>query len=99
VSPSTAILQPSQALIPSGLANEPARSPRAREGNEHLIAQVKHALCATGYATLRAVTVTLRDQALVLQGQVFSYYLKQIAQETALSVPGVDELHNEILVV
>ena len=79
--------------------NAPASSPQSCEEGAHLAAQVEHALCATGYACLRSVTATLRDQAVVLQGRVPSYYLKQVAQEMALTVPEVRELRNELLVV
>jgi hypothetical protein len=40
----------------------------------------------------------IRQQLVVLRGAVPSYYLKQVAQETALHVPGIRRLRNELKV-
>jgi osmotically-inducible protein OsmY len=57
---------------------------------------VERALRSTGYGTLRAVAVTVRAKVVTLEGRVPTYYLKQIAQETALSVPGIDMACNNL---
>jgi osmotically-inducible protein OsmY len=45
---------------------------------------------------LRTVEVCARDGHVVLRGRVPSYYLKQVAQEVALAMPGVLQLRNEL---
>jgi osmotically-inducible protein OsmY len=64
-----------------------------------LAERVACALGATGYLPLRAVEVSVQGRVTVLQGRVPSYHLKQVAQVTALAVPGVQELHNDLVVV
>jgi osmotically-inducible protein OsmY len=61
-----------------------------------LAERIRRALDARGYASLRAVVVTVRDRVVLLGGQVASYFLKQLAQETALSVLGAREVHNSL---
>ena len=64
-----------------------------------LAQRVVRALGATGYLPLRAVEVSVHGRVTFLQGQVPSYYLKQLAQVCALAVPGVQELRNDCQVV
>jgi osmotically-inducible protein OsmY len=64
-----------------------------------LAERVEHALHATGYGSLRAVVVSVSARVVALLGRVSSYYLKQIAQETALAVPGAHQIHNGLDVV
>jgi osmotically-inducible protein OsmY len=61
-----------------------------------LAERVERALGATGYGSLRGIAVTVHGQLVILGGQVPSYYLKQVAQAAALSVPGVDQIRNEL---
>jgi osmotically-inducible protein OsmY len=56
----------------------------------------ERALRATGYAPLRGVKVTALGQMVILGGRVPSYYLKQVAQATALSLPGVGQVRNDL---
>lgn len=56
------------------------------------------ALDRTGYGWLRRVAVAAEGGSVVLQGRVPSYYLKQLAQEAVLAVPGVEVLRNELQV-
>jgi two-component system, OmpR family, response regulator len=60
---------------------------------------VKHALCATGYGALHDVEVSVSARIVILAGRVPSYYLKQIAQATALAVPGSHQIKNRLDVV
>lgn len=46
---------------------------------------VHEALCKTGLASLRELTVEESDEVVVVSGSVPSYYCKQVAQETALA--------------
>ena len=48
---------------------------------------------------LRRLLVEETDNAVVLQGAVSSYYLKQLAQETVMPVLSGRELHNRVAVV
>lgn len=61
-----------------------------------LAERVERALCATGYGFLRAARVSVVARKVVLEGQVPSYYLKQVAQATALAVPGVHLVRNDL---
>ena len=60
---------------------------------------VERALRATGYGSLRAVVVSVSAQVVILLGRVPSYYLKQIAQASALTVPGAHQIHNGLDVI
>jgi osmotically-inducible protein OsmY len=62
----------------------------------HLAERVERALHATGQGALRGVDVTAHARNVVLSGRVPTYYLKQIAQATALAVPGVHQVRNDL---
>jgi osmotically-inducible protein OsmY len=64
-----------------------------------LTERIERALRATGYGALRAIKVSVNARIVHLVGRVPTYYLKQIAQATALTVPGGHELHNGLDVV
>ena len=61
-----------------------------------LAARAGCALRATGFAPLRGVEVTVHGRLVILRGQVPDYYLKLVAQATALSVLGVDLVRNDL---
>jgi osmotically-inducible protein OsmY len=60
----------------------------------HLAEQVRRALIGTGYGPLRCINVTVQARRVTLEGRVSSYYLKQLAQTTALAIPGVAYICN-----
>jgi osmotically-inducible protein OsmY len=62
----------------------------------HLAERVERALRATGYGPLRGIEVVAHVRVVTLAGRVPSYYLKQVAQAIALSVPGVDQVRNDL---
>ena len=62
----------------------------------HLAEHVERALRTTGYGPLREIAVTAQVRLVILRGTVPSYYLKQVAQETALLVAGVDRVRNDL---
>jgi osmotically-inducible protein OsmY len=62
----------------------------------HLAERVGRALGATGYGPLRGIDVSVQVRLVIMAGRVPSYYLKQIAQTTALSVPGVAQVRNDL---
>jgi osmotically-inducible protein OsmY len=61
-----------------------------------LAERVDRALRATGYGSLRGVEVTVHGRYVILGGRVPSYYLKQVAQTTALTVPGARHVRNDL---
>jgi hypothetical protein len=64
---------------------------------DHCLAEnVERALCATGYGPLRDIDVIVHAHLVILGGRVPSYYLKQVAQMTALAVPGARHVRNDL---
>jgi hypothetical protein len=61
-----------------------------------LAERVERALRATGYGPLRGIAVTVQARLVILGGRVPSYYLKQVAQTTALAVPGACQVRNDL---
>src|SRR5262245_57127704 len=61
-----------------------------------LTESVERALRETGHMPLRAVQVSTCGRLVILQGQVPTYYLKQIAQTATLGVPGVEMVCNDL---
>lgn len=62
-------------------------------------ASVGDALEQAGVPALRQITVTERENLVILTGRLPSYYLKQLAQEAALPHLGHRSLDNRITVV
>ena len=54
------------------------------------------ALRATGYGPLRVIEVTVHARVVILEGRAPSYYLKQVAQATALAVAGARQARNDL---
>jgi osmotically-inducible protein OsmY len=81
------------ALLPP----RPTRSPASDD--RQLAERVERALRATGYGSLTEVAVAVHVRLVVPGGRVPSYYLKQVAQATALSVAGVERVRNDLKVV
>jgi len=61
--------------------------------------QVLDALRQSPFPALRKLSVRETDEAVIIHGRVASYYLKQLAQETVMTVLSNRELHNEVVVV
>lgn len=77
----------------------PAIPPHSREAaDQHLSARVHRALVSTGQFPLRRIRVAVHDGQVSLVGTLPSFYLKQVAQEAAMAVPGVHALDNQLLV-
>jgi hypothetical protein len=53
-------------------------------------------LAKTGYRPLKEITCNFRDGTLILQGEVPSYYHKQVAQEAMRKVHSVQIIVNQI---
>jgi osmotically-inducible protein OsmY len=61
-------------------------------------ADVREALRQTGYGDLHRVDVSVQGTRVCLNGRVSSFFLKQIAQTSVQTVPGVTELQNNLCV-
>lgn len=61
-----------------------------------LAERVGRALAATGYGPMRDIQVTVQARLVILEGRAPSYYLKQVAQASALAVPGVERVRNDL---
>ena len=61
--------------------------------------RVERAMQATGYGVLRNIQVIVDADIVYLVGCVPTYYLKQIAQATALAIPGIQVIHNRLDVI
>jgi osmotically-inducible protein OsmY len=70
--------------------------PRQSKEDLRLAERVERALRATGYGPLRGIEVTVHARLVILGGRVPSYYLKQVAQTTALAVSGARQVRNEL---
>ena len=66
--------------------------------DEILESRVRQEFATCGYSALRQVHVSSRGGCVYLEGQVPSYYLKQLAQVTALRAEGVTWICNELAV-
>lgn len=73
-------------------------APSLVSASDRLAERVRLALCATGYAGLRRLSIHADGSSVVLGGQVPSYYLKQVAQATAQGLDGVVQVVNQIRV-
>ena len=65
----------------------------------HAAAQATHALKKSSHPALRGLSVEGTEGNLIISGRVSSYYLKQLAQETIMSVREGMQLVNKVDVV
>jgi osmotically-inducible protein OsmY len=61
-------------------------------------ADVQAALRQSGYGDLHRVDVSVQGTRVCLNGRVSSFFLKQIAQTSVHSVPGITEVQNNLCV-
>ncbi|HEV7999879.1 MAG TPA: BON domain-containing protein [Planctomycetaceae bacterium] len=76
-----------------------AHSNRASEPGRRLHADVHRALVDNPYFAGHHLAIELRENEVVLSGELGSYFHKQMAQESVLGVHGVRRVHNQIRVV
>ncbi|MGI9471201.1 MAG: BON domain-containing protein [Rubripirellula sp.] len=67
-----------------------------RLDNAELVDSVCQRLGHSGHRGLRCVEVQVDNQRVVLSGTVGSYYLKQVAQETARQACPQHRVHNRL---
>jgi len=90
---------------PSGIAEDldceavqpEASFPRRPDGL--LTRLIRQKLDGSGPTALRTVDVRARQGHVRLEGQVPSYYLKQLAQNIAIQTPGVERVTNHLQVL
>jgi osmotically-inducible protein OsmY len=80
----------------TGAAQRAALLLRQRQDDLGLAELVERALRATGSGPLRGIEVTVHAGFIILGGRVPSYYLKQVAQATALAVAGARQARNDL---
>lgn len=71
---------------------------RQRTADQRIVDMACHALFASGYSQLRHLQVSFEHGRVTLQGQLPTYYLKQVAQSVILDVDGVREIDNDVRV-
>ena len=88
----------SPALLPAPRLDQAGHASLLMQDSDDpsLAENVECALRATGYGSLRGVEVAGHARLVILKGRVPSYYLKQVAQATALAVPGVPQVRNHL---
>ncbi len=69
------------------------------DAEQQLLIGVAIELNRTGYQPLRRVDLRCESELVTLVGQVPSYFLKQVAQVTVQSVPGVARVNNQLRVI
>ena len=61
-----------------------------------LSADIERALRATRYSALRGVDIVVNSGVVFLTGRMPSYHMKQLGQATAMRMPGVFDVCNEL---
>ncbi|WP_437201065.1 BON domain-containing protein [Planctomicrobium sp. SH664] len=78
-------------------SNEQVRH-RLDDADIVLRARIKRSLLATGRQPLSGLQVSTSAGVVTLQGTVPSYYMKQLAQQAAMDVPGVTRIDSQLVV-
>jgi hypothetical protein len=96
-----ATIRPALAHRPSSAASplvSHVRRPQQDSKTARIQQQVRYCLESSSYAPLRSLRCRIADGALVIQGEVHSYYLKQVAQELVRRLKLVHPIVNEVTV-
>lgn len=93
-------------MIPAHrIVNEDCRPPveytvgGTRTADQKIVDQACQALRTSGYTQLRHLQVSFEHGRMTLQGQLPTYYLKQVAQSVIQDVAGVREIDNDVKVL
>lgn len=90
---------PSPEFLPHQVVHhEPRWHPPETVLEVPLSRMVEHRLANSGYQPLRHIQVMLIDGRIRLLGYLPTYFLKQMAQETAAATPGVCQVENQVQV-
>jgi osmotically-inducible protein OsmY len=76
-----------------------AAAPCENAADLRLAARIDQAMRASGYLELRELQFCVDHVCVTLSGCVRSFHLKQLAQDTVISVPGTQFPENQIVVV
>ena len=87
-----------EALQEAPPAEESARETFRLDPQQRLLIRVVTALNSCGRVALRRIDIRVESQRIMLNGQVRSFYLKQLAQHVASSVTGVSSVDNCLVV-
>jgi osmotically-inducible protein OsmY len=82
----------------TGISEDPEPVVGALGRTGTVVTAVRTAFIASGQVWLRRIEVTVDGGAVVLRGQVPSFYLKQMALVTVQGVAGVTAVRNELKV-
>ena len=82
-----------------GTAHHSVRLTSSLPSDAQLARQVEQALRSRGYRCLREIKVQVHEELVILGGCVHSYYLKQLAQEAVMALPGNHCVHNNVEVI
>jgi osmotically-inducible protein OsmY len=69
------------------------------DSDRQLADAIQIALLHTGHFELRSIDVWVENRHVRLDGCVATFYAKQLAQNAALSVDGVDHVNNSVMIV
>ena len=67
--------------------------------DEQIVVLVNEALRSTGFRQFQGLKVYCDNGRVTLQGQLPTYYLKQVAQTTIRTVDGVRDIDNDVKVL
>jgi len=80
------------------VVGQTAASPSSPDDRK-LCERIVQTLRATGYLSLRDLSVTAVDGLVTLRGRVPSYYLKQVVHSAVRELPGVVEMRDHLEVI
>jgi osmotically-inducible protein OsmY len=69
-----------------------------RNPSRRILIEIAEALRRTTYLPLRQIDLRYEAETIVMQGSVPTYFLKQLAQSTAMTVRGVHQIDNQLRV-
>jgi osmotically-inducible protein OsmY len=75
-----------------------SRAQSSNSADGELRTKIEQAFETSGHANLRNVRPVVQHGQVILQGQVPTYYAKQLAQVVALNTPNIKSLVNELVV-
>lgn len=88
-------LPPQRATLAQSAISPPDAEP-AQSADETLAEAVRSNLGSTGYHQLQRIDINVENGHVKLSGRVARYYLRQLAQQAAMSTDGVASVGSEI---
>jgi hypothetical protein len=75
------------------------RRPQPNGANQQIRDEIERRMNESPHHELRQIQIDVRDNQIVLTGRVASYFLKQMAQETARQVCHRRQIRNTVIVL